>query len=291
MAVVFGQDDDPFSSAVQGGEPPLREVSSMPSTIKYEQIDDNRHRYTLTGIYNASQRAEEEDRKDRDKVSATNRGVTDPFAPDGESGLSDDYPESIYKGTVPDCEDFTVDFETRKCTFLTSRELALSELADAIDQLAWIGGDIPYWSELETRDLEKSSLFSDEAYELVPYSGEVPLQLAWFSAPKWEPLATAFCFDLVEQGRLLIMPTTAHCMAHSRFSIRVLDARGKLIWQDLDTLVADVQVALVDIDRDGSHDLIIDQNDHGKSSRFLLRRNIEQCADDQLPARAETKAK
>ena len=250
IALVLAE-DDPFSNpTTQSIEPrPLRDIEDLPKAITYRHNDDGTHIYVVSGIYAHS--------SDRDRPSD----------------------RSDVLGYVPECIDAIFDFESRRLEMTTSRRLTLSELAYAIDDLAFSGGDVPYWDELEARDIKKSSLFSNKAYELASYSGEVPMHLAWLSIPKWKPLTTAFSYDLVEQGKLLITPTTAHCMAHSRFSVRVLDAEGRVIWQDLNTLVADLRIALTDIDRDGSHDVIIDQNDHGKSTRFLLRRIIEQGDD------------
>lgn len=287
--VVLAQDEDPFSDAVKQVEAPLREVSSIPASIIYEQVDDNRHRYTVTGIYNASQRAKEEDKRNRANDSARNRGVINPFAADGQPSLGDDYPESIYEGTVPDCDDFTVDFETRKCTFLTSRKLMLPELADAIDQLAWLGGDIPYWSELEARDIARSAEFDSENYTVEETEEDFPPNLAWFWVPKDRQVSSLIGLDGFEQGQLIFTPTTAHCMAHSRFAIRVLDADGRILWHEDSTALADVRFAIADVDRDGLHEILLDRNDHGKASRFLIERSIEQNAAEQPATRSESK--
>lgn len=285
-AVVSGQDSDPFSDATETADPPLRDISSMPASITYERVNEKMHRYTLTGIYNASQRAKEEEEKNRRKDGGRNEGIVDPFAPDGESGLCDDYPESIYEGMVPDCDDMTVDFKTRKCTFLTSRELELSELADAIDQLAWVGGDIPYWSELKARDIAKSTEFDTKNYTVGEIEEDFPPNLAWFWVPKDRQISTMIGIDGFEQGQLIFTPTTAHCMAHSRFAIRVLDASGKLLWHDDSTSLANVRFAVADVDRDGLHEILLDRDDHGKASRFLIKRSIEQDAAGQ-PATAD----
>ena len=285
-AAVFGQDADPFSDTTETKEPSPRDISSMPASITYEQVGDKKHRYTIAGIYNASQKTKEEAKKKRKKNSSRDRTSADPFATDGETGLGDDYPESIYEGTVPDCDEFTIDFKTRKCAFLTSRKLTLSELADAIDQMAWLGGDIPYWSELEARDIAKSDHFKRANFIVEETKGDFPPNLAWFSVPKDRQISTLIGVNEFEQGQLIFTPTTAHCMAHSRFAIRVLDTDGRLLWSEDSIALASVRFTVADIDRDGLHDILLDRDDHGQATRFLIKRNIEQDAAEQ-PATAE----
>ncbi len=274
-AAVIGQDSDPFSDAIETEDPPPRDIPSMPASITYERVDDKMHRYTIAGIYNASQRAKEEQKRNREKESGRGEIAADPFAPDGESGLPDEYPESIYEGAVPDCDEFTVDFETRKCTFSTSRKLTLPELVDAINQMAWMGGDIPYWSELEARDIVRSNRFNSANYIVEESKEDFPPNLAWFWAPADRRISTLIGVSEVEQGQLIFTPTTAHCMAHSRFAIRVFDPDGRLLWRDDSIALASVRFAVADIDRDGLHDILLDRDDHGRASRFLIRRNIE----------------
>lgn len=81
-----GQESDPFSVPIVTEEvAPLRNISSRPSSITYERVDDKHHRYTVTGIYNASQKAKEEAKENKRKESRVGQSVTDPFAPDGHS--------------------------------------------------------------------------------------------------------------------------------------------------------------------------------------------------------------
>lgn len=287
-AAVLGQDSVPLSDASSTEDSPSRDVSSMPASITYEMVDEKKHRYSISGIYSASQKAMEE-AKTHKSDSHSGGFATNPFATDGDSGLSDNYPASIYQGTVPDCDEFRVDFETKICTFLTSRKLRLPELATAIDQMAEIGGDIPYWRELEARDIAKSDHYSETNYTVAEEKENFPSNLAWFGVPGDRQISTLIAINGFDHGQLVFTPTTAHCMAHSRFAIRVLEPDGRLLWHQDSIALASVRFAIADLDSDGFHEILLDRDDHGQASRFLIKRNIKQGTAEQSATAGESK--
>lgn len=283
---VFGQATDPVEKDYR----PPREISFTPSSITYESIGEKRHRYTIAGIYNASQKLKKEAKENQKKGNDPSQAGTDPFASDGYSGLSDDCPESIYEATVPDCDEFSVDFERRICTFLTSRKLKLTELADAIDEMARMGGDIPYWAELTARDLEETEDFEDLDFVVDEFEGNFPQHLAWFALSDDKPFEIPLGITSLLHFKVLIVPTTAFCMCHSRYCIRILDTSGKVVWKDSDTAYGGVSVAVAESDGSFGNELLIRRYDHGMDASFIVKLNSEQDGTGQPAIRPESKS-
>lgn len=255
-----------IGSVIVAGEElpkPERKIEHLPKSITYQKRADGKHAYSVAGIYNASERSKKE------QIRTDAQREKDDKNPFGPLDLSD-YPESIYQGTIPDCDEVEADFPNRVLRFTTSRKLPFDELAKVIDEMARIGGDLPYWDELEARDIGQSSAYSAENYEISTPKDEFPSGLAWFLVPD-RKVSTPIKIDFF-QGTLLFIPSTAHCMVHSRFSIRILDPNGLVLWEDDKTALADVRFALADIDQDGLHEILLIRDDHGKEDRFLIRR-------------------
>lgn len=233
--------DDPFSKSTGAEKRVERKILKLPKAVSHRMIDGSKHEYAISGIYSAS---------------AKNDVIED-------IGLS-------YKILIPDSLEFALDLQASKVTFSTSRELSLSELAYAIDDMASLGGDIPFWIELEARDIEESKEFAGLRYTMKATTESAPPELAWF----WVPMDRAFQVPLSigasEHGSLLIVPSTAFCMCHSRWSLRVLDPKGKLIWKEEDTAFAAIRVALSKGDESGMHRIWLHRNDHGKVANFLI---------------------
>ncbi|HRQ90093.1 MAG TPA: hypothetical protein PLA50_14940 [Bacteroidia bacterium] len=264
--ILIGSGIAVLSVADEESPKPERKIEHLPKSITYQKRADGKHAYSVAGIYNASER----------RIKESQRGIDDenPFGPLDPSI----YPESIYQKIIPDCDEVKADFPNRVLRFTTSRELPYDELAKVIDELA-MGGDLPYWGELEARDIGQSPAYSAENYEISTPKEEFPSGLAWFAVPRDRKISTSIHIDPWDQGTLLFIPSTGiihstgPCMVvHPRFSIRILDPDGLVLWEDDETALADVRFALADIDQDGLHEILLVRDDHGKEDRFLIRR-------------------
>jgi len=271
-SVVAQEEDNPFTDFTPPEDKPPRVIKKLPDSIRHDELPNGKHIYTVTRIYNASEKSKAAIAKANRERENTGRDINNPF---GDRDYLDDFPESGYKSSMPDCEKVTINFEYRTCTFITTREIALPELADAIDHMAWNYGDLPYWNELEARDIAKSEHYHEQNFSVEPFEGEMPDKLAWFHAHGQQSVSSLIGLFGFRQGKLTISPTTAHCMAHSCFAIRVFDWDGKVYWRDDSTALADIQFAVADVDLDGDHDILIKRYDHGESDRFLIRQNME----------------
>lgn len=104
-------------------------------------------------------------------------------------------------------------------------------------------------------------------------------------------------FEGPELGSLLVVPTTAFCMCHSRYSLRVLDPESKLIWRDDETAYGKVNIALSNANEFGLHKIWLIRDDHDVSKTFLISRNalqeqeIEQTITGQPATRPESNSK
>lgn len=237
--VSFGE-VDPFEAAPDPPRPE-RVIERLPKSISHREIEDGQHEYVISGIY----------------ATSPKHDIEDPGALLGEP-------------LIPDCLTCTFDFKKLTCTFTTSRKLTYSELAYALDDIAELGGDMPYWVELEARDIMPSELAGRLEYTTSTVTIDAPTGLAWFWAPDDKPLRIPLSYGGPNLGTLLIVPSTAHCMAHSRYVLRVLDGNGLLVWTDEKTLFAGVKIALSDIDKDSMHEIWIYRDDHGKEERFQI---------------------
>jgi hypothetical protein len=182
---------------------------------------------------------------------------------------------SYYTGKFPDSLDASIDLKQRKFTVSTSRPLSVQELQKAFDEAAWEGGDLPYWTELQLRDTPKSPRFAASLFRVKPLKREHPKGLAWFGVSKLDMLRLPIMLAYNHKGTLLVSHTTAHCMAHDRFAIRILDAEGRVLWQDQEVALASCGFALVDQDGDGIHEILLDRDDHGTRSRFVITNTSE----------------
>jgi hypothetical protein len=267
MLPVASAEGDPFAESTGEEVRPERTILKLPKAVSHRQIDSSSHEYTISGIYSAS--ANNDKLKD---VALT------------------------YKILIPDSLDLDLDFKARRATFSTSRKLTLSELAYAIDDMAELGGDIPFWVELEARDLETTKDFARISYTIEPTEQEIPPDLAGFWVPKDKVFQIPLSFGGPDLGSLLVVPTTAFCMCHSRFSLRVLDPEGKLIWKEEGTAYAGVKIALSNANEFGMHKIWLTRDDHGASKTFLIsghflqEKEIEQGGTGQPATRPESKS-
>jgi hypothetical protein len=261
-------EDDPFAESDGEAVRPERRILKLPGGVTHKVIEGTRHQYTVSDIYMGA--ASEE--KDPEDASAT------------------------YSFLIPDVLDLDLDFKAKKATFTTSRKLTLSELAYAIDDMAKLGGDIPFWAELEARDLETTKDFARISCTVEPTEQEIPPDLAGFWVPKDKVFQIPLSFGGPDLGSLLVVPTTAFCMCHSRFSLRVLDPEGKLIWKEEGTAYAGVKIALSNANEFGMHKIWLTRDDHGVSKRFLIsghflqEQEIEQGGTGHPATRPESKS-
>jgi hypothetical protein len=268
MLPIASAEEDPFAESKGEEVRPERAILKLPKAVSHRQIDSSSHEYTISGIYSAS---------------ANNDELKDV-------ALS-------CKSLIPASIDLDLDFKARKATFSTSRKLTLSELAYAIDDMAKFGGDIPFWVELEARDLETTKDYARIRYTVEPTEQEPPSELATFWVPKDKVFQIPLGFGGPDLGSLLVVPTTAFCMCHSKFSLRVLDPEGKLIWKEEDIAYAGVKIALGNANEFGMHKIWLTRDDHGSSTRFLISRHflqeqeIEQTGTGQPATRPESKSR
>jgi hypothetical protein len=234
---------DPFAESDVEVVRPERAILKLPGGVSHKMIHETRHQYTVSDIYMGLAS------KKKDPKEAL----------------------STYSFLIPDVLDLDIDFKAKRVTFTTSRKLALSELAYAIDDMAEIGGDIPFWVELEARDLETSKDYARISYTVNPTDQEPPSEHAGFWVPKDRVFQIPLSFGSPELGSLLVVPKTAFCMCHSRFSLRVLDPEGKWIWKDEDTAYGGVKIALSNANEFGMHEIWLTRDDHGQSKVFLIR--------------------
>ncbi len=224
-------------AADQPVQPPSSNTAGkLPRSITHEKNDQGAHVYGVTGIYARS--------GDRN---------------------------STYQEQVPDCTNFKINPENQTCTFTTSRELPIPELSRAFDLMAGGSGELPYWFELEARDTPPSALVGELRYSTTPVTSEAPAGLAWFHMPLEQPLRIPLGIRGRDPGTLWIVPSTAQCMSHSKYVLRILDEKGKLVWTDEKTLFADVNIAITDIDNDTVHEIWINRDDHGQTARFQIK--------------------
>ena len=233
-------EEDPFAES-DAEVRPERMISKLPHSITYSIVAENKHQYTVSGTYMGA-----------------------------VSKKEDPAEASTYSFVIPGVLDLNFDFNAKKATFTTSRKLTNSELAYAIDDMAELGGDIPFWVELEARDLEFTDEYARISYKVEPTEQEPPSELARFRVPKDKVFQIPLSFGGPALGSLLVVPTTALCMCHSRFSLRVLDPEGKLIWKEEGTAYGGVQIALSNANEFGMHKIWLTRDDHGQSKEVFL---------------------
>lgn len=252
-----GAQEDPFADSPSDPPRPEREIVTIPKAISYESVDGS-HVYTIKGIY----------------VTSPKHNIDDPG--------------SLVEAFIPDCENCTFDFAKRICTIRTKRKLTNSELAYAIDDIARMGGDMPYWAELDARDMPDADV-ADLDFVIEEFKGEFPKKVAWFWLSGDQPFETPFGITSLYHYKVRIVPMTAYCMCHSRYCIRVLDTEGKVIWIDSKTAYAAVSVALSEADDGLGHELLIRRNDHGGDACFTLKINREKVGAEQSATAPESK--
>ncbi len=235
-------EDNPFAKPEGEAARPERTITKLPSAVSHKMIDAARHQYTISDIYMGAAS------KEGDPKEAS----------------------STYKALIPDVVDIDLDFKTKKATFSTSRELSWSELAYAIDDMAELGGDLPYWAELDARDLEDTQEFTRIRYEIQEVKKDPPTELAWFWIPDDQKFQIPLSLGGFGQGSLLIVPATAQCMCHSRFTLRILDPMGRVIWKQADLAYGGLRIALSSDDELGLHKIWMRRSDHGTNADFII---------------------
>jgi hypothetical protein len=234
--------------SILSGTGAIRNIRRLSNAISHTRLDSGRHAYTVSGIYLP------------------------------ESGMTREQLEEVYRDggvtqlVCPDRFDWKFDLDKKTCTFEVGRELRLSELAEIIDNSAWFGGHLPYWEELECRDIPKSDRFSDHRYSVAEiHAVPLPSHSDWvdLSTERKNSMPISIAKDL--EGTLRITASTAHCMAESRFALRILDENGKVLWVDDTTLYGSFRVALTDLNSDGVQEILLHRTSHSQDAFFLIR--------------------
>jgi hypothetical protein len=231
---------DPFEVAPDPPRPE-RVIERLPKSISYRQVEDGQHVYVISGIYATSPKQDIED-----------------------------LGSLLGNPLIPDCLTCTFDFKKLTCTFTTSRKLTYSELAYALDDIAELGGDMPYWAEVEARDLEDTKEFKRIRYEIEEVKKEPPAGLAWFWIQDDQKFQIPLSLGGFDQGSLLVVPSTALCMCHSRFIMRILDPKGMVIWKQTDAAYGSVRIALSSDEELGMHKVWLHRSDHGANTTFVI---------------------
>ncbi len=240
LAATLAYAQSPSDPGDQDGQHD-RKVRATPKSISHQK-DGGIHSYSISGLF-------------ADALEMTAEDFSD-----------------FVRTAIPDCKDFTFGSGKQTCTFTTGRELTGRQLADAIDHVAEQGAVFPYWVELEARDLPPSDIRS--TFRAEKMAGILPRKHAWFSVPALAPGGKSFDlpFSLGQGyfGRVLITPATARCMCHSRYSVRILDGDGKVIWKDTAADHVGISVAVTDDDADERHELLLMTGGHEEKVCFRI---------------------
>lgn len=217
IVAIPSADDKPY----QQGQPKdllerPQDHEKLPGSISIRQLKPHQYEYTISGIYG-----------DHSKLDVS-RG---------------DYLRA-FEAMIPSCTKFNLNMKQNTAIFSTSRILKFQELVDTIDGLAGLADLIPYWAELEARDLPTREGRQGINYRLEQFNGVVPAELAWFSLPQDGKFETPLGVGPGAYGRLNMVRATAHCMAESRITLRVIDRDGVVIWKHNSETYGSLRVAL-----------------------------------------------
>lgn len=230
---------------------PERGVLKLPQSVTHKLLGNGRHEYRVVGLY-----ALDEGRDPADSAS---------------------HSASTFEYLLPEGAEVEAELKDASLVIRTSVLIPYDTLAFAIDGIAAGGGEVPTWDELEARDLKKSELFDRDHYQIVKLDTDFPAGLAWLGMSRTQEVRLPFVTKFGSTGTLLVGPTTALCMCHSRFAIRILHEDGSLIWEDSDSAYGSVQIAMADTDGDRIHEVYFETKDHGKSARYVLKIKSEQA--------------
>ena len=257
---------DPFAEPtvpLPKPEIPDRGVLKLPESVTYECLDSGKHEYRIAGLYSLEEDSD----------------------PDGSAS----YYARSFEYVLEEGAEAEVELVNGCLVIRVSEQIPYDSLAFAIDGVASGGGEVPTWVELEARDLKRSELYDRNHYHVVKLNDEFPRGLAWLSMSRSEELRLPFTTKFWSKGTLLVSPTTARCMCHSRFAIRILHEDGYIIWEEADPAHGAVQVAMADIDSDRIHELYFETNDHGKRARYVVKPERKQEGADQSTGAPESK--
>ena len=238
---------DPFAPQGPAAKPvvPHRGVVALPGSIKYEQLEKNRHQYSIGGM---------DPRDVNDNTIQFCAGLLEHVLPEGVEV------EAEIKGDT--------------LVIRVSQPIANDTLAFVVDGIANAGVGIHFWDELVARDLKRSIQFDPEMYEIVEHRGDFPPGLAW--VPFYGEMRFHFVTS-VGTGILLMGPTTSQCMCHSKCAIRVLDDHGDLLWIAPELALGSLNLAMGDTDNDQKHELYFQAEDHGEKTKgYVLRPKTKQ---------------
>ncbi len=219
-------------------------VKALPSSVIYGLSDDGRHQITISGLY--------------------------PFK-EGEN------PEEVVDiwGVT-----YFPEATAAECSVEGATLRIMSKLPVSYDWLAWVTqrlgfgtGVVPTWSELKARDLAKSGFYDDSFFLLEEFKGEFPVGLAWYCVEDSE-IKFPFNTDLAPYvGGLILSPTRGLAPAPAKFSIRILDEKGGVVWQRDEVVQGKLRVAIGSRQKSGAHEFYIKASDYtGRQiDRYVLR--------------------
>ena len=183
-----------------------------------------------------------------------------------------------YVDMIPNCTTANLSLVTREMYFHTSAPVL--NLCSVVNKLARMG-DLPYWEELVLRD-RRSPAFSDSLYRLASITHatvKADTTLRWENIYLDQPTSLRVRYDKDKTGTLRFDRSTAYCMACDRFTMRLVDAKGQSIWEDIENVYADCKVAVTDEDNDAVDEIVIHRNDHNfKIHTLKWERNLQQGA-------------
>lgn len=244
---------DPFAEPAEPPpkpEIPNRGVVKLPGSITQKGLESGQHEYRIVGLYPADEGR----------------------APDDSAS----YCASTFKYLLEEDAEVEAELMDGSLVIRSSKEIPYDTLAFAIDGVAAGGGEVPTWVELVARDLKKSEHFDPNHYQVAKFDDDFPAGLAWLGMSRTEELRLPFVTKFGSTGTLLVRPTTARCMCHSRFAIRILHEDGTIVWEEADPAYGAVQIAMADTDGDRIHEIYFETSDHGKSTRYVIKPKSEQ---------------
>ena len=250
-SICWAQNEiDPFADQAEPKKPviPHRGIVALPSSITYEKLVDDRHQYGISGLY--------------------------PFKEDSDLKILESHSVTVFDSVLPEGSKVEAEVKGESLIVISSQQIPHDTLAFAIDCIAIGAGHVSTWYELEARDLKNSGDFNPEHYLIEKRAGEFPPGLAWLSLHQIQELRIPFVTAIGSNGTLLISPTTGRCMCHSRFTIRILDENGLLLWKAADPSFGSLQIAISDTNQDQLHELNFKTHDHGTLSRFVVKPKI-----------------
>jgi hypothetical protein len=75
-----------------------------------------------------------------------------------------------------------------------------------------------------------------------------------------------------DAGSLKFNPSTAYCMCHSRYAMRLFDETGEYVWENQDNVYGNHYPVVYDFQNDGIDEIVIFREDHSDESLLIFER-------------------